>query len=543
MEKRTFLAVILSLAVFYFFSLIAGPQKKPAVPVATTNATTVAAPVTQSGLAPLDSAVPTVQPASGSVVQRDITVETGLYTAVFSPRGAGLKSLTLHNYKEKNIPASNPVVLGKDADPSLLNFSTRATGFNLTDGVVYISDSDSLKVTAHENKKITFSYISGQGFTVRKVYTFNGDSYGIKIETQVFNNSAAPLVGAIQQVMTYPGQPKVKDNRFETAGSYLFADNRLRSDKEKDLSGASKKYDSNIQWAGFADKYFLSAILSDNNSIASVELKKNNSGFLESIVTSPQFTIAPGRSTAVTQRLFIGPKDIDTLKAQGNSLEQSLDLGWFTIIAKPLLYTLKFFYRYVGNYGLAIIIITVILKALFFPLTHKSYKSMKDMQKIQPMMADLKEKYKDDRDAMNKAVMELYREHKVNPLGGCLPMVVQIPVFFALYKALMFSIELRHAPFYFWITDLSGPDNLFGQLLGLPFVIGPLPLLMGATMFIQQKMTPSNMDPAQAKMMLALPLVFTVMFLNFPSGLVLYWLLNNVLTIGQQMYINRPEKA
>jgi YidC/Oxa1 family membrane protein insertase len=301
-------------------------------------------------------------------------------------------------------------------------------------------------------------------------------------------------------------------------------------------------YDKNLQWAGFADKYFLAAILSENNSIASVELKKNTAGFLQSTISSPQITVNSGQSITVAHKLFVGPKDIDILKAQGNSLEQSLDLGWFSVIAKPLLYTLKFFYRYVGNYGIAIIIITVILKAIFFPLTHKSYKSMKDMQKIQPMMTALKEKYKNDRDAMNKAVMELYRDHKVNPLGGCLPMVIQIPVFFALYKALMFSIELRHAPFFFWITDLSGPDNLFGQLLGLPFVIGPLPLVMGATMFIQQKMTPSNMDPVQAKMMLALPLVFTFMFLNFPSGLVLYWLLNNILTIGQQMYINKLVK-
>jgi YidC/Oxa1 family membrane protein insertase len=245
---------------------------------------------------------------------------------------------------------------------------------------------------------------------------------------------------------------------------------------------------------------------------------------------------------SVTHRLFVGPKDIDILKAQGNALEQSLDLGWFTVIAKPLLYTLKFFYNYVGNYGIAIIIITIILKALFFPLTHKSYKSMKGMQKIQPEMTKLREKYKDDRDAMNKAVMELYREHKVNPMGGCLPMVVQIPVFFALYKSLMFSIELRHAPFLLWITDLAGPDNLFGQLLHVPMVIGPLPILMGISMFVQQKMTPSNMEPMQQKMMLALPVVFTFMFLSFPSGLVLYWLVNNVLTIGQQMYINKLVK-
>jgi len=241
--------------------------------------------------------------------------------------------------------------------------------------------------------------------------------------------------------------------------------------------------------------------------------------------------INPGLSASVTHRLFVGPKDIDILKAQGDSLEKSLDLGWFTEIAKPMLYSIKFFYKYVGNYGVAIIIITIILKVLFFPLTHKSYKSMKGMQKIQPEMTKLREKYKDDRDTMNKEVMALYREHKVNPMGGCLPMVVQIPVFFALYKSLMFSIELRHAPFFLWVTDLADKD---------PYYVTPV--IMGVTMFIQQKMTPSQMDPMQQKIMLALPVVFTFMFLSFPSGLVLYWLVNNVLTIGQQMYINKLVK-
>ena len=249
------------------------------------------------------------------------------------------------------------------------------------------------------------------------------------------------------------------------------------------------------------------------------------------------------------------PRTLDILKAQGSKLEEVINFGWFILpsiksawLAKPFLYALKFFYKYIHNYGVAIIIITVILKTLFYPLTNTSYKSMKEMQKLQPKMEALKEKYKNDRDAMNKAVMELYKTHKVNPMGGCLPMVVQIPVFFALYKALMFSIELRHAPFMLWINDLSAPDALFGVIPhGLPFFggfpIGPLPLLMGVTMLIQQKMTPSNMDPAQAKMMMALPFVFTFMFLNFPSGLVLYWLVNNILTIAQQTYINRTLKG
>jgi YidC/Oxa1 family membrane protein insertase len=248
-------------------------------------------------------------------------------------------------------------------------------------------------------------------------------------------------------------------------------------------------------------------------------------------VTSPSFDLQPGQSHQVEYRLFFGPKGLDILKAQGQGLEKALALGWFTPIAKPLLYVLKYFYKYTHNYGIAIIIITLIIKILFFPLTHKSYKSMKDMQKLQPKMAELKEKHKDDRDTLNRSIMELYRTHKVNPLGGCLPMIVQIPVFFALYKSLMFSIELRHAPFMLWITDLSAKD---------PYYITPV--IMGVTMFIQQKMTPTSMDPMQAKMMLALPVVFTFMFLNFPSGLVLYWLVNNILTIAQQTYINRSLK-
>ncbi|HIJ96052.1 MAG TPA: membrane protein insertase YidC [Desulfuromonadales bacterium] len=530
MEKRAFIAVGLSIAVFYLFSMFFGPEKKLPEPVPS-KSTVAAAGISSPNVAPSLSPSTASNPAQSLptvALQKEVVVDTDLYTAVFSSRSASLKSLKLKKYREQNSPQAQQVLLGNDADPNVLAFSSRATGINVPDGLIYLADSDKITLADATPRQLTFNYISGQGFTIRKIYTFTPGSYGIKLDTQVFNNSSAPLSGALQLVMTYPAEPKVKDNRFDTAGSYLFSDNSLQSNKIKDVATASKRYDKTIQWSGFADKYFMSAVLAEKGSIASVEVKKNTAGFFESITSSPQFTVNPGQSVTVTNRLFVGPKDIDILKAQGNMLEQSLDLGWFTVIAKPFLYTLKFFYSYVGNYGLAIIIITIILKGLFFPLTHKSYKSMKGMQKIQPEMAKLREKYKDDRDAMNKAVMELYKEHKVNPMGGCLPMVVQIPVFFALYKSLMFSIELRHAPFFFWITDLADKD---------PYYVTPV--IMGVTMFIQQKMTPSQMDPMQQKMMLALPVVFTFMFLSFPSGLVLYWLVNNVLTIGQQMYINK----
>lgn len=531
MEKRAFIAVGLSIAVFYIFSMIFAPEKKPVDQVA--KPVTGSSAVSSTPTPPQAAIVQNTSPAAGqeivtSAAQKLVSVETDLYSAVFSSKGGSLKSLTLKKYREENSPSAKQVTLGDNADPNLLSFTTRASGIALADSTVYLADTDNVVVTSGASKQLVFNYVSGQGYTVRKIYTFNGDSYGIKLDTQLFNNSAAPLTGAIQHVMTYPAEPKGNTHRYETAGAYLFSDNSIQSNKIKDVASSSKRYDKAVQWSGFADKYFLNAIIADNNSIANVELKKNTAGFFESIVSAPQFVVNPGMSVSVKHQLFVGPKDIDILKAQGNSLEQSLDLGWFTVLAKPLLYALKFFNSYVGNYGVAIIIITVILKVFFFPLTHKSYKSMKGMQKIQPEMTKLREKYKDDRDTMNKEVMALYREHKVNPMGGCLPMIVQIPVFFALYKALMFSIELRHAPFFLWVTDLADKD---------PYYVTPV--IMGVTMFIQQKMTPSNMDPIQQKVMLALPVVFTFMFLSFPSGLVLYWLVNNILTIGQQMYINK----
>lgn len=529
MEKRTILAVVLSIGVFYLFSFFYGPEKKPVTPTASVSVKTENVGAAPAVSVQTTAATPLTVPKTVSTA--DVTVETERYTAVFSGSGASLKSLTLKGFRETNKPGAAQVKLLANADPALPSFSTRGVGFALSAQAAYSPNVSSLKVAAGEKNRLIFTYVDAQGFVVRKTYGFDGNGYGIALETQLVNNSAAPIAGSFQHLLTSPFEQNQSDKRYETYGSSLYADGSLHTDAPKNVASATKKYDKGVTWAAINDKYFLSALLSVNNSIASVELKKSAAGYLESDISTPAFSVAPGQAVTVSHKLFVGPKEIDILKAQGSSLEQSLDLGWFSAIAKPMLYSLKFFYRYVGNYGIAIIIITVILKIFFFPLTHKSYKSMKEMGKLQPKMAALKEKYKNDKDAMNRAVMELYRDHKVNPLGGCLPMIVQIPVFFALYKALMYSIELRHAPFMFWITDLSDKD---------PYYVTPV--IMGATMFIQQKMTPSNMDEMQQKIMLGLPVIFTFMFLSFPSGLVLYWLINNILTIGQQAYINKLVK-
>jgi YidC/Oxa1 family membrane protein insertase len=241
--------------------------------------------------------------------------------------------------------------------------------------------------------------------------------------------------------------------------------------------------------------------------------------------------------------LFVGPKELDTLKSVGKGLERTIDFGYFGFVSIPFLYVLHFFHGFTGSYGIDIILLTVLIKLLMAPLTHKSFVSMKQMQKLQPQMERLKEKYKDDKEKLNKEIMELYRRNGVNPLGGCLPMVLQFPVFIGLYNALSTPIELRHARFL-WIKDLSRPDweslpFTFGSWhLGIPV----LTIFMGASMFIQQWMTPSAGDPNQRKMMLMMPLIFTFMFVSFPAGLTVYWLVNNILTIGQQYWINRMEK-
>jgi len=243
--------------------------------------------------------------------------------------------------------------------------------------------------------------------------------------------------------------------------------------------------------------------------------------------------------------LFIGPKELDILKSLGKGLERSIDFGYFSFISIPLLYLLHFSHRFTGSYGIDIILLTVLIKLLMAPLTHKSYVSMKQMQKLQPQMERLKEKFGDDKEKLNKEIMELYRRNGVNPLGGCLPMVLQFPVFIGLYNALSTPIELRHASFL-WIKDLSQPDwkSLSFAAPGwwpsfLPAGIPVLTIMMGASMFLQQWMTPSAGDPNQRKMMMLMPLMFTFMFVRFPAGLTVYWLVNNLLTIGQQYWINR----
>ena len=256
-------------------------------------------------------------------------------------------------------------------------------------------------------------------------------------------------------------------------------------------------------------------------------------------------TLQAGDSVRGSAKVFAGPKQADLLAATGKGLDELIDYGWFGFLAKPLVFLMKASNRVTGNYGIDIILLTILIKIIFFPLTQKSMASMRKMQELAPVLNKLKEKYKGDTQRVNQETMNLYKTYKINPLSGCLPMLAQIPVFIALYKGLLVTIELRHAPFFLWVNDLSAPEYLWDlNLLGFILPIRLLPLLMGISMFIQQKMTPSaSMDPMQQKLMLLMPVVFTFMFWSFPAGLVVYWLVNNILSIGQQWLYNRQADA
>ncbi|MCL4546467.1 MAG: membrane protein insertase YidC, partial [Deltaproteobacteria bacterium] len=278
-----------------------------------------------------------------------------------------------------------------------------------------------------------------------------------------------------------------------------------------------------ISFAGFNSKYFLFSVINPGNNVI---YNQHNNIIIYKF--HKKLLIAPGKSKQFMYNIYAGPKKLSLLNPVGHNIASTLSYGFFSFLSIPLLHILEFFYKFVHNYGLAIILLVLCIRIVFYPLTYTGFKSMKQMQKLTPKINELREKYKDNKADLNKRIMELYKESKVNPLGGCLPMILQIPVFYGLYTTLGTSIQLRNAPLILWIHNLAAPD---------PYYI--LPILMGLSMLISQKMNPMVGDPAQAKIMLILPVVFTFIFINFPAGLLLYWTVNNILTIVQQYIINK----
>ncbi|PLX70899.1 MAG: preprotein translocase YidC [Denitrovibrio sp.] len=373
------------------------------------------------------------------------------------------------------------------------------------------------------NGTTTVTFTGSQGeVVVTKKYIINENDYLIKGAVTFTNTGERTLSVPFRSGIGQNAVDGFEGDRYTFQGPLMFDGKRLKKEK-------AEKVDKNIvvenpEWVGYMSKYFLVAVAQDYES--GVFSPKGNSAETAGLT---ELKLNPGDRQEIKFSVFAGPKEYDLLKSYDIKFEKSINFGIFSFIAIPMLKFLKMIYGVVGNYGFAIILLTFVIKLITFPLTQKSMVSMKKMSSLGPKMAEIKEKYKGDKEKMNAANMELYKKEGVNPLGGCLPMLLQIPVFFALYKTLLLSIELQGAPFIFWITDLSLKD---------PYYITPV--VMGATMFLQQKMTPSTAtDELQKKIFTFMPLIFTFLFLTFPSGLVVYWLTNNVLTIAQQYVINK----
>ncbi|MEW5724652.1 MAG: membrane protein insertase YidC [Thermodesulfobacteriota bacterium] len=562
MNKKTLLAFVLSMAVFLAWTLLfspkPGPQDTQAPPeqVASgkqdqtvdageriTEKEAEAAPA-----APVPTAAATQDTTPPPSEFRDIVVTTDLYRAVFTESGGRLKSLTLNQYPtsaEKDSPPKELVAVNGNPDLPLGLYFKAGDGPDLQRAFFQADSPDINLAHGAEKAELKMTHRSPEGLVVERTYTFTKGSYLIGQRITLKNLSDRTIDDNL--VLELASQPITKKERY--AGFGAFVDNDLMDEiKPKDVAEEIQSLKSRnylLYWAAYEDQYFMAAVMPEDREKTRIDAEAYEEKGVRLRFINPPLVMKPQTQKTYQYEVYYGPKDYNTLKQMNNTLIKSINFGWFDFMSKPLLWLMAWLYRFVGNYGVVIIIVTVLIKILFWPLTAKSYKSMKRMQKLQPMIMKLREKFKDDREAMNREMMQLYKTYKVNPLGGCLPMVIQIPVFIAFYKLLDYSLELRHAPFWLWITDLSAPDRLFGTfrfsvpLMEPPAGIPVLTLLMGASMLLQQKMTPTPGDPMQAKIMMFMPIFFTFIFINFPAGLVLYWLVNNILSIGQQTLINR----
>lgn len=538
-QGRLLIAIVLSVIVFSVWGLFFQDTAPPQQQTAQTQPETPL-PADKTAAAPQGTVIQE-QPLPAFQKSKDLVVSTPFYSVTISDKGAYFKNFTLKHYRE-SVESDSPnkeLISLPGVGSLLLSFSGNSIP-ELKDAV-FLSTVSSESLDIRDNSQIvSFLWTSPSGIAIEKQYTFYPDSYLIGLNIIIKNSSGKLLQDHPE--LSLISKYKEANNSYGFEGPSAFINNKLEQIDVKDLQ-KKNVYSGKIDWTCLEERYFLTSIVPVVPTEASIRLTLAN-GQLDNVFVEPEVKIDSGVQREFQYKIYMGPKSLSILSNLGIGLDKAINFGYFDILAKPLLWLLNFLHNYIPNYGLAIIVLTLIIKAILWPLGSKSYKSMSEMKKIQPLMAQIRDKYKDDKKKMNEETMALYKTYKVNPLGGCLPMVVQIPVFFALYRMLYESIELRHAPFVGWITDLSAPDRLFQFPFSIPFMEPPygipvLTIIMGATMFIQQKMSPPMGDPTQAKMMMMMPIVFTFIFINFSSGLVLYWLINNIVSISQQYYIQK----
>lgn len=503
-QKRLLLAVLLSVVVlvgYQFFFVTPPPDPNPSQ-TARESSGTEPIPSPENTRSAVSDYTPDKNRAPASIDRtepadfRTISVSTPLYDLNISEYLAAVTSQLLKDYKSSNGSSSDQKQM---VDPRLtrgtLITGTRSGVIEGLETAVFTADTDTQSLNLTQGSQtLTFSWTSPRGIIVQKIYTFQADSYLIDCDIVIQNGSGMPVTDAL--VITTPGifdDETKKRSRFAFEGPVAYVNNEFLSIKPKDIEDQDT-FTGNINWTGYTDRYFLTAVLPDAEGEGQLKLKYENN-MAESRLVWQMDRIDPGMQGEYPFTYYLGPKSLKVLNQYDNTLKKAINFGFFDILARPLLITMNFIHDIIPNYGVAIILLTVLIKLIFWPLGTKSYKSMNEMKKVQPLMMKIREKYKDDKQRMNQEIMSLYKTYKVNPASGCLPLLVQMPIFFALYRMLYQAIELRHAPFVGWIKDLSGPDRLFHfdfaiPLMEAPYGIPVLTLIMGGFIF-----APAENDP------------------------------------------------
>ncbi len=466
-----------------------------------------------------------------------INVKTDVFSLVIEQSQGNIVSTNLLNYPESVTAKNKPFPLLEDngyskyvANSNLFIVQNQQTN-NLEPN--YKSEAQNYSLSPDKDElSVNLTAELNNGLNIIKTYTFKRGSYLINVDYKITNQGATAWTGYLNTQL-FRSSPKESKSSMMQIGSYTGAsysvpgETRYKKISFKDMKKRELDIDSQGGWIAMQQHYFLTAWVPQADSQNRFYTRTSQQDYTIGNV-SKAITVEPSKTQTIGSKLYLGPEITETLKEISPGLDLTVDYGWLWFISQLLFSLMKSIFNFVGNWGVAIILVTVLVKLAFYRLSAKSYKSMAGMRKLQPKIQSIRERYGDDKAKMSQATMELYRKEKINPLGGCLPIIIQIPVFIALYWVLVESVELRQANFIFWINDLASPD---------PYHV--LPIIMGLTMLIQQKLNPAPPDPMQAKVMMFLPVVFTILFLNFPAGLVLYWTVNNSLSILQQWYITR----
>jgi YidC/Oxa1 family membrane protein insertase len=472
-----------------------------------------------------------------NAAERTVKVETNYYEAILTSRGARLVQFKLKKYRQTDEPNSPYYEMIRPGDRLPLGMVTTRGSTTIDDGDILYTTTWPPVIKVEAGTPLTLSFVAEKdGLKLQKTFTFSDSSYvfGLNAAVSAARGDASP--GGIGLTMSQPLTALAGYRDYPTLQADV--NGKALTEGEKPLEKGVQPVSGPIKYAGFGDRYFLAAFLPEKS--ASGTLVMNYTG------DEANALIRFDDVTSVASRVYMGPKELDILEAADPALSKAIDLGFWGIIALPFLRALKIFYRIVPNYGVAIILLTVVVRLITLPMSIKGQRSMMKMQRLQPQVERIRGKFKDDQERLNHEMVELYKRNHVNPIGGCLPMVIQFPVFIGLYEALLNAVDLRHAPFILWIRDLSAPDCLPVPGLTIPFTdlhgIPVLVLLMTITAFTQQWISPRNPDPNQQKMMMYMPLAFSLIFIELPAGLSLYYFASNLLGVIQQFILNREFK-